>query len=302
MMSHLDTCSILTNDQHGFSKGLSTETQLLASVHDWSHTLHKGPCTMSCSLTSQRHFTVPYSRLVEKLRYDGIAGKANKVIEGLHNRRQRVVVNGSSSHWAPLTSGVPQGTVIGPILFLININDIQSGMASRMRLLADDSVIYRTINNHSDHLALRDDFTKLDLWASKWQMTFKSEARSIQNKAAGFVTHKYDRTTSVTGLKMSLNWPTVQSWWNYRDCLMWYKIHHGLIHISFPDSVSHKQKLGRHDHPLAYWQICPRVEAHSFYVITIPPWNGLPASVATATTLPAFQRMAMSNLFGLATP
>ena len=106
---------------------------------------------------------------------------------------------------------------------------------------------------------------------------------SIQNKAACFVTHKYDCTKSVTGLKMSLNWPTLESRRNYRDCLMWYKIHHGLIHISFPDSVSQKQRLGRYDHQLAYRQICPREEAyrHSFYVHTIPLWNGLPASICS---------------------
>ena len=78
---------------------------------------------------------------------------------------------------------VPQGTAIGPILFLIYINDIQSGISSRMRLFADDSVIYRTINSYSDHLALRDALTKL--WASKRQMTFKPEkcyVMSITNK------------------------------------------------------------------------------------------------------------------------
>ena len=147
---------------------------------------------------------------------------------------------------------------------------------------------------------------KLEYASTAWSPQTPGKIRkleSIQNKAACFVTHKYDRITSVTGLKTSLNWPTLESRRNYRGCLMWYKIHHGLIHISFPDSVSQKQRLGRHDHQLAYRQICPRVEAyqHSFYFRTIPLWNGLPASVATATTLPAFQRLAMSNLFGLAT-
>ena len=118
----------------------------------------------------------PYSLLLEKLRYYGITGKTNIVIEGLlHSCRQRMVANGSSSHWAPVTSGVPQGTVIGQNLFFIYINDIYSKISLRMRLFADDSVIYRTINNHSDHIAYRDDLTKLDLWASKWQMTFKPE-------------------------------------------------------------------------------------------------------------------------------
>ena len=95
--------------------------------------------------------------------------------------------------------------------------------------------------------------------------------------------HECNRAENVPELANPL-----ESWRNYRDCLMWYKIHHGLIHISFPDSVSQKQRLGCHDHQLAYTQICPRVETylHSFYVQMIPLWNGLSASVATATTLP----------------
>ena len=158
MMSHLDTCGILTNDQHGFMKGLSTETQLLAAVHDWSRTLHKGGQTAVLFLDFSKALTL-------------------SLIVGFSRSW------GSSSHWAPVTSGVPQGTAIGPILFLIYINDIQSGISSRMRLFADDSVIYRTINSYSDHLALRDDLTKL--WASKRQMTFKPEkcyVMSITNK------------------------------------------------------------------------------------------------------------------------
>ena len=127
---------------------------------------------------------------------------------------------------------------------------------------------------------------------------------SNQNKTARFVAYKYDRTTSVTGLQISLNCPTQISQWNCNDCLMWHKIHHGLIHISFPDSVLPKQKLGRHDHTLAYRHIFLRVEAcqQSFYNRTIPLWNGLPVFVATTTTLPSWQRLAMSKFFGLATP
>ena len=122
-MSHLDTCGILTNDQHGFGKGLSTETQHLPAIHDWSHTLYIYVCV--CVYTQRRqteilllHFSkafgsVPHRRLLEKLRYYWISCKTNKVIEGLlRNRGQRVVVNGSSSHWASVTPGVPRGTVI----------------------------------------------------------------------------------------------------------------------------------------------------------------------------------------------
>ena len=84
MMSHLDTCGILTNDQHGFRKGLSKETPLLTAVHDWSHTLHKGPQTDTLFFDFLKTFdSAPHSRLLEKLRYYGEASNTNKVIEGL---------------------------------------------------------------------------------------------------------------------------------------------------------------------------------------------------------------------------
>ena len=409
IMTHLNSCGVLTNDQHGFRKGLSTETQLLAAVHDWSHALHEGRQTDVLFLDFSKAFdSVPNGRLVEKLRYYGISGKANRVIESLlRSRRQRVAVNGSLSQWVPVTSGVPQGTVVGPILFLIYINDIQSGISSRMRLFADDSVIYRSIDTNNDHLALRDDLARLDQWASTWQMTFKPEKcyvmsitnkrsasvfqyslkgvplqtvsswpylgveidnkltwtphlnkvirsatrtlgvvqrtlhaapqacrrvayqalirpkleyastawspqtpgkirqlEAVQSKAARFVAHSYSRHTSATALKSNLGWPPLALRRDYRDSVMWYKIHHGLVHITFPDIVVPKQRLGRHDHILAYRQVRPRVEAyrHSFYVRTIPLWNSLPASVVSSPSLTVFQRSAMLNICGGANP
>ena len=108
MMPHLDTCGILTGEQHGIKKGLSAETQL-ADVHHWSHILHKGSRTDALLIDFSKAFEpVPQSRLPDKLRYYGIAGKTNKDIKGLlYNHRQSVVVNGSSSHWTPVPSGIP---------------------------------------------------------------------------------------------------------------------------------------------------------------------------------------------------
>ena len=108
MMPHLDTCGILTGEQHGVRKGLSTETQL-ADVHHWSHILHKGSRTDALFIDFSKALEpVPQSRLPDKLRYYGIADKTNKDIKGLlYNRRPCVVVNGSSSHWTPVPSGIP---------------------------------------------------------------------------------------------------------------------------------------------------------------------------------------------------
>ena len=124
--------------------------------------------------------------MLEKLRYYGVGGRTSRMIGSiLTNRRQRVVINGTKSTWVPVRSGVPQGTVIGPILFLIYINDIRTGITSKMRLFADDSIIYRDIKSEADHHALMADLLRLQEWAAKWQMVFKPEkcfVMSITNK------------------------------------------------------------------------------------------------------------------------
>ena len=183
IMRHLEERGILTEDQHGFRSGRSTETQLLASAHDWSESLNKAGQTDVVFLDFSKAFDcVPHQRLLEKLRFYGIDGKLNKVIASLlSGRRQRVVINGTRSEWTNVTSGVPQGTVIGPILFLIYINDIQQNITSKMRLFADDSTIYRDIKTREDHLTLQEDLRRLDEWAEKWQMVFKPSKCYVMN-------------------------------------------------------------------------------------------------------------------------
>ena len=91
------------------------------------------------------------------------------------NREQRVTINGSKSSWLPVTSGVPQATVLGPLLFLLYINDIASNIQSEIRVFADDCILYRTINKSADCLILQDDINQLLSWASVWQMQFNSK-------------------------------------------------------------------------------------------------------------------------------
>ena len=88
-------------------------------------------------------------------------------------RQQRVVVNGVKPDWAPVVSGVPQGTVLGPLLFSLHINDIMSDIESEIRLLADDCVCYREIKDIEDTLKLQKDIDRLGIWASKWGMRFQ---------------------------------------------------------------------------------------------------------------------------------
>ena len=88
-------------------------------------------------------------------------------------RQQRVVVNGVKSDWAPVLSGVPQGTVLGPLLFSLYINDISSDIESEIRLFADDCVCYREIKDEKDTMKLQRDIDRLGSWARKWGMRFQ---------------------------------------------------------------------------------------------------------------------------------
>ena len=87
--------------------------------------------------------------------------------------RQRVVVNGVKSDWAPVLSGVPQGTVLGPLLFSLYINDISSDIESEIRLFADDCVCYHEIKDEVDTMKLQRDIDRLGSWARKWGMRFQ---------------------------------------------------------------------------------------------------------------------------------
>ena len=88
-------------------------------------------------------------------------------------RQQRVVVNGVKSDWAPVLSGVPDGTVLGPLLFSLYINDISSDIESEIRLFADDCVCYREIKDEKDTMKLQRDIDRLGSWARKWGMRFQ---------------------------------------------------------------------------------------------------------------------------------
>ncbi|XP_072024943.1 uncharacterized protein [Amphiura filiformis] len=116
---------------------------------------------------------VPHLRLSAKLEFYGIRGSTLTWINSfLNNRSQAVSVNGTHSPWGKVTSGVPQGSVLGPALFLLYINDIQEEISSSMRLFADDSIVYRDIVSPDDHQVLQKDLNELANWSSKWLMHF----------------------------------------------------------------------------------------------------------------------------------
>ena len=114
------------------------------------------------------------SKLLHKIRHYGITNNTNNWIKAfLENRSQQIVVNGQASNPAAVLSGVPQGTVLGPMLFLLYINDIPEGVHSMVRLFADDSIVYREIMTPQDHIGLNNDtLDTLHKWVITWQMDF----------------------------------------------------------------------------------------------------------------------------------
>ena len=102
--------------------------------------------------------TVPHQHLLKKLKCYRINGKLyNWLSTWLTQRSQRVVIDGHESEYARVISGVPQGTVLGSVMFLLYINDINNNISSSLRLFADDCIIYRTIKSEQDHLQLQQD-------------------------------------------------------------------------------------------------------------------------------------------------
>ena len=123
---------------------------------------------------------VPHRHLLTKLSYYGISGNVHKWIETwLTQRTQQVVVDGEFSCLASVRSGVPQGTVLGPLMFLIYVNDIADDVSSSLRLFADDCLLYRVIKSDLDAVHLQCDLNHLSQWAQTWQMKFNLDKCTV---------------------------------------------------------------------------------------------------------------------------
>ena len=156
-------------------------------MNDLAENLNAGNQTNIILLDFTKAFDkVPHGRLCHKLYHLGINGPLLTWIECfLTNRQQQVIVNGETSSPSLVTSGVPQGTVLAPLLFLCYINDITKNINSTIKLYADDVLIYTTINSESDCKNLQKDLDTLQAWASTWQMCFnptKCEFLRVTNK------------------------------------------------------------------------------------------------------------------------
>ena len=174
IMSHLMANNLLSSQQHGFISGRSTVTQLLNYLEYCAKKAGNGEVVDVVYLDFQKAFdTVPHARLITKLSSYGIDGEIlTWITEYLKERTQIVQVNGESSRSADVVSGIPQGTVLGPLLFVIYINDILDTIKSKGLLFADDAKIYRAISSKEDALELQGDLTRLEEWTDRWLLRF----------------------------------------------------------------------------------------------------------------------------------
>ena len=191
ILQHFEENNILSSLNHGFRSGHSTETQLLTVVHDLLMAHDKKTQMDVIILDFEKAFdTVPHSLLLHKLHLYGIEGPIHQWLSSFLTKRQmKVVVEGELSSSSAVSSGVPQGTVLGPLLFLCHINDLPDVVKSQVRLFADDCVLYRPIKSQRDHIKLQDDLSRLHEWACTWGMRFntsKCQVMSICPKSSHF--------------------------------------------------------------------------------------------------------------------
>ena len=174
IIKHLEEKNLLSKEQHGFRSGHSCNTQLLEVVHDWAEAAELLYPVDIVYLDYQKAFdSVPHERLLNKLYAYGIRGIILTWIRNfLINRTQRVTVCGVSSNQANVTSGIPQGSVLGPLLFLIYVNDLPEVVKSTIKLFADDTKIYRVIKSDRDSAILQNDLLDIMKWSEKWQLPF----------------------------------------------------------------------------------------------------------------------------------
>ena len=174
IMNHLEHHGILCNQQHGFRMRRSCETQLLDFTNELFENMESGKQTDILVLDFAKAFDkVNHSLLTHKLNYYGIGGEINTwIADFLRDRKQAVVVSGERSDFIPVRSGVPQGSVLGPCLFLIYINDLPDILTTRSRLFADDTAVYNIVTSPAAQAHLQQDLNQLAAWEKRWDMSF----------------------------------------------------------------------------------------------------------------------------------
>ena len=172
--------NLITKYQSGFRPGDSCGNQLLSLTNEIHEAFHGKGCleVRAVFLDMSKAFDkVWHEGLLFKLKQNGVSGNLLSLLTNyLSGRKQRVVLNGMASDWAPIFSGVPQGSVLGPLLFLIFVNDLEEGIKSKIKFFADDTSLFSIVHDPEISASeLQHDLDLINKWATQWKMSFNPD-------------------------------------------------------------------------------------------------------------------------------
>eukprot|EP00745_Piridium_sociabile_P035972 TRINITY_DN63634_c0_g1_i2.p1 TRINITY_DN63634_c0_g1~~TRINITY_DN63634_c0_g1_i2.p1 ORF type:complete len:797 (-),score=144.14 TRINITY_DN63634_c0_g1_i2:185-2575(-) len=191
LVEHFTVNKLLSKYQHGFVKGRSCTTNLVTMLKLWTDVIEKGGEIDTVYLDFAKAFdTVPHVRLLRKLYGYGVRGQVLCWVEKfLADRKQRVTVNGSASEFGDVMSGIPQGSVLGPMLFLCFINDLPETVESMILIFADDTKLSSSVPDRVN--VLQKDLDNLQEWSETWKLKFNASKCKVMHLGKQEDPHKY---------------------------------------------------------------------------------------------------------------
>jgi hypothetical protein len=207
IMTHLVKHKLITNNQHGFVKNKNCTTNLLEAMDYITYNISQGtPVDIFYADFAKAFDKVPHKKLIAKLKSYGVNENTVKWIEAfLSNREQRVVLGKESSNWAGVTSGVPQGSVLGPLLFSIYINDLTKAIKNKSGLYADDSKVFRTVVNDEDRQSLQEDIDTITEWSYKFGLPLNLNKCHIMHVGKNNSQFRYDILDKLSGTRQAIS-------------------------------------------------------------------------------------------------
>ena len=178
LFEYLITNKLISDNQSGFNPGDSCVNQLLSITHDIYDSLDNG--------LEVRGVFLDIFKAYDKVWHEDLILKLNqyRILENLlclikyflKNHQQRVVLNGQTSSWTNVLADVPQGSILGPLLFLIYINDLSDDLSSNPKLFADDTSLFSVVHDkNTSAKELNNDLRKISNWAYQWKMSFNPD-------------------------------------------------------------------------------------------------------------------------------